>query len=88
MRGQRVFDASLFGALLPAESWVRVPNDHDGERLRSCPVGLAARTPLVFSARPTNRFPVRTKRSRRSQQGCCRYRVTPLLFLFGRANSV
>jgi hypothetical protein len=37
MRRQHVFDASLFGALLPAESWVRVPSDQRQKLIDAAP---------------------------------------------------
>jgi hypothetical protein len=37
MRRQHVFDASLFGSLLPAEAWERVPQDRLGSLRRAAP---------------------------------------------------
>ena len=37
MRRQHVFDASLFGALLPAEAWLRVPADRVNDLLSAAP---------------------------------------------------
>lgn len=37
MRRQHVFDASLFGALLPAEAWDRVPSDQKQKLIDAAP---------------------------------------------------
>jgi hypothetical protein len=37
MRRQHVFDASLFGALLPAESWLRVPREQRQKLIDAAP---------------------------------------------------
>ncbi len=37
MRRQHVFDASLFGSLLPAEAWDRVPEERLKELLAAAP---------------------------------------------------
>jgi hypothetical protein len=37
MRPQHVFDASLFGSLLPADAWDRVPKDRAKELLAAAP---------------------------------------------------
>ena len=37
MRRQRMFDASLFGALLPAEAWLRVPGHRVTSLLEAAP---------------------------------------------------
>jgi hypothetical protein len=37
MRRQHVFDASLFGALLPAEAWNRVPADRIADLQAAAP---------------------------------------------------
>jgi hypothetical protein len=44
MRRQHVFDASLFGSLLPAEAWDRVPKERDEAVIApaALPLGLIA----------------------------------------------
>lgn len=37
MRRQRIFDASLFGSLLPADAWQRVPSDRKQSLLEAAP---------------------------------------------------
>ncbi len=37
MRRQHAFDASLFGALLPAEAWLRVPSDQRQKLIDAAP---------------------------------------------------
>jgi hypothetical protein len=34
---QRVFDASFFGLLLPAEAWLRVPKDYRQKLVEAAP---------------------------------------------------
>jgi hypothetical protein len=48
---ERVFDASLFGALLPADAWQRVPSD----RVRELLVAAPSFRPVRREYRPQSR---------------------------------
>jgi hypothetical protein len=45
MRRQHVFDASLFGSLLPADAWERVPDGRKIELLEAAPSFSPVRKP-------------------------------------------